>query len=283
MIDETAAEIADLRTHSSSAVARKAARALEELLDREYATVEEYLRDLERNSSALRRASPSHASLTTTQRDVVSAVEAADPDSIEAAKAATADAIDDVVADLEAATGEAAAKAADRLQDGDVVLTHDYSTTVLGAVRRAAEDGASLSVYVTEARPLTLGRKMARTLAEVESVEPTLVVDSAMGHALADCDRVLVGMDCVVGDTLYNRVGTYPIAATAADAGVPMTVAGASSKVVESGFSFEVESRPSSEVIREPPDGFAVENPAYDATPVGLLDEVVTEDGPADV
>ncbi|MFB6120583.1 MAG: translation initiation factor eIF-2B [Halobacteriaceae archaeon] len=283
MIDETAAEIREMRTHSSSVVATKAARALRDLLDREYASVEEYVRSLERNSQALIRANPSHASLVTTQREIQSTVEDADADTVAAAKEVTRDVIDRVIDRVETAAREAAANVAADLSDGDTVLTHDYSTTVTSAIQQAADDGASLSVYTTESRPLMLGRKSARTLADIDAVDVTLVVDSAAGHVLDDCDRVLLGMDCIVEDALYNRVGTYPLAATAADADVPLTVTGASTKIVESGFRFENDFRATSEVIREPPEGFDVENPAYDATPVRLVDEVVTEDGPADV
>jgi translation initiation factor eIF-2B subunit delta len=279
MIDETAAEIREMRTHSSSVVATKAARALEALLDREYATVEEYLRGLERNSNALKRANPSHAQLVTTQRDIRESVGDADPQTVEAAKAATRSAIDRVVDAVESAKEGAAAAVAAELADGDTLLTHDYSTTVLGAVERAVADGHTLTVYATESRPRMLGRKMARALADVEGVETHLVVDGASGHYLPECDRVLVGMDCIVDDTLYNRVGTYPILATAADVGVTTTVAGSSAKVVEGGFRFENDFRPTSEVIREPPEGFSVENPAYDATPTRLVDELVTEAG----
>ncbi|MFB6138364.1 MAG: translation initiation factor eIF-2B [Halobacteriaceae archaeon] len=279
MIDETAEEIREMQTHSSSVVAVKAARALEALCDREHATVEEYLVALQRNSDALRRASPSHASLQSTQRDIVDAVEAASPDTIEEAKAATREAVADVVDRVENAKQAAAANAADRLADGDTLLTHDYSTTVLAAIERAVADGADLEVYVTEARPRVLGRKTARELGSLDGVDVHLIVDGACGAYVCECDRVLLGMTCVAGDTYYNRVGTYPVAATAADTGVPVTACGSSMKVVAEPFEFEAEHRPVSEVIREPAEGFTVENPAYDATPTRLLAEVVTERG----
>lgn len=279
MIDETAEEIRSMRTHSSSVVAANAARALEELLDREYPSVEAYLRELEHNSSALRRANPSHASLVTTQRDIVDAVRTADPESVAAAKARTEGAIEEVISTVETAKHGAAETAASSLTDGMTVLTHDYSTTVLEALEAAARDGKALSVFVTEARPRHLGRKTARVLGEIDRIEPTLIVDSAVGHYMSEVDRVLVGMDCIVEEMLYNRVGTYPIAVTAEDNDVPVTVAGSSAKIVESGFRFENDYRPESEVIREPPEGFAVGNPAYDATPMTLLDAVITENG----
>jgi translation initiation factor eIF-2B subunit delta len=279
MIDETAEEIREMRTHSSSVVAVKAARALRDLLDKDYPTVEEYVRALERNSNALRRANPSHASLATTQRDIVERVRAAEPASVAEAKEVTSAAIDTVVEQVEGAKHEAAEATADRIEDGQTLLTHDYSSTVLEALELAAQDGKHLDVFVTEARPRHLGRKTARTLAAIDRIDPTLVVDGASGYYLGDCDRVLLGMDCIVEDTYYNRVGTYPLVATAADVETPVTVSGSSAKLVDERFRFENDFRDASEVIREPPEGFEVKNPAYDATPTRLLDSVVTDEG----
>ncbi|PSP31801.1 initiation factor 2B [Halobacteriales archaeon QH_10_67_22] len=279
MIDETVAEIADMQTHSSSVVAVKAARALLALSDREYPTVAEYLRALEQNSDALRRANISHASLQTTQREVVERVTDGDPESVAAAKLLTEDVVTEIVERVEQAKRRAAERAAGRLGDGETVFTHDYSSTVLAALRTAVAGGTDLTVYCSEARPRFLGRKMTRALAAIDGIEPHLTVDGACGTFLSECDRVLVGMDCIVDGTLYNRVGTYPLAATAADVGVPVHVVGAASKVVESGFVFENEHRSISEVIREPSDDFVVENPAYDATPVRLVEDVTTDDG----
>jgi len=278
MIDETVEEIADMQTHSSSVVAVKAAEALLALTDREYPTVEEYVRTLERNSHALRRANPSHASLQTTQREILSTVEDADADSVEAAKETTRDAVESVVDRVESAKERAAERAVEYLEGGTTLLTHDYSSTVLEAIERTVEAGAELEVYCTEARPRYLGRKMVRTLAELDGVEAHLIVDGAAGHFLPEIDQVVVGMDCIVEDTLYNRIGTYPLAATAADTDVPVRVVGAEAKVVTGGFAFENEHRSASEVIREPADGFAVENPAYDATPTDLLDAAITDE-----
>jgi len=279
MIDETVEEIREMQTHSSSVVAIRAARALEELLDREFASVSEYERDLERNSSALRRANLSHASLWSTQRRIVAAVEERDADTVEEAKAATAEIIETVIEDVENAKATAAKNVARGLEDGDVVLTHDYSTTVLEAIELAVGDGVELEIYATESRPRFQGRRTARTLAGADGVSVTLVVDGAAGHYLPECDWVLVGMDCIVDDTLYNRVGTYPLAATAADVGVPFVATGASTKLIDGGFRFENDFRSASEVLLEPSEGFDIRNPAYDATPIGLVNRVITDDG----
>ncbi|ELY52179.1 translation initiation factor eIF-2B [Natronorubrum bangense] len=279
MIDETVEEIQEMQTHSSSVVAVNATRALEDLLDREFATVEEYVRALERNGTVLRRANPSHASLQNAVREVVSDVSDADVESVDAAKERTQETIDTVISRVESGKRLAAENAVEHLEDGATLLTHDYSSTVLEAIEQAVEDGKSFEVYVTEARPRYIGRKTARALAEIDAVDTTLITDSAHGVYLEECDRVVVGMDCIVDETLYNRVGTFPIAATASQLDVPVTVLGSASKIVTEGFVFENEYRTGSEVMPEPADGFAVENPAYDATPTSLLEGVITDEG----
>jgi len=280
MIDETIEEIREMRTHSSSVVAVKATRALRALTDpeREFATTEEYLRDLERNSKALRRANHSHASLQNAQREVIERVDEGNPESVAEAKALTTQAIEAVTERITTAKRRAARNGASLLEDDTTILTHDYSSTVLGAIEHAAGGGTDIDLFVTEARPRYLGRKTARTLSSVEGVTVTMLIDSACGQYLSECDRVLIGMDCIVDDTLYNRIGTYPIVACAADLGVPVSVIGAGTKIIEEGFVFENEFRSPSEVMREPAEGFGIENPAYDATPTRLLDSVVTDE-----
>lgn len=279
MIDETVREIQEMRTHSSSTVAKHAAHALAELRDREYRSVEEFLQNLDRNSTVLRQANLSHASLQSTQRDIVDTVRDADPESTDAAKDHLITAIEETVDRIEDATDRTAAQAQALLNDGDVLLTHDFSRTVLSVLQRSAGEGRAHPVFATEARPRFLGRRMARELSAIDGIEPTLIVDSAAGHYLSEVDRVIVGMDCIVEEVLYNRVGTFPIAAAAAQLDVPMTVVGASSKVIDAGFRFENDYRSSVEVMREPTTAFEIGNPAYDATPTRLLETIVTDAG----
>ncbi|MBX0322026.1 translation initiation factor eIF-2B [Halomicroarcula sp. F13] len=279
MIDETVTQIEEMQTQSSSIVAVKAAEALRELTDREYHTVEDFVRSVERNSSVLRQTNRSHAPLYTSQQRIVTALSESSPETVDAAKEQLLAAIEEVVTEIESSKEGAAEKAATLVADGDVVLTHENSSTVMATLEHALESGKQLDLFVTESRPRFLGRRTARQLAGRDDVDVTLIVDGAAGHYLSECDRVLVGMNCLVDDTVYNRVGTYPIVATAADAGVPVTVVASSAKFIGSGFNFENNFRSPAEVMREPADGFDVANPGYDATPTDLLDSVVTENG----
>ncbi|MFC6754704.1 translation initiation factor eIF-2B [Halorubrum tibetense] len=280
MIDETVAEIRAMRTHSTSAVAVKATESLAELLDRDYRTVDEFERDLEHNAGVLRRSNPSHAALHNAMREVERTI-VGEPTSVDDAKQLLEETIERVVDDIETSKAAAAANAAERIADGDTLLVHDYSTTVLESIEAAAMGGAHLTVYVTEARPRTLGRKTARALAGMDRVDTHMVVDSAMGYALRDCDRVLLGITCITGGTYYNRIGTFPLVVTARELGVPVTAVGSGAKTIEE-FRFENEFRDAVEVMREPVEGVTIENPSYDATPVGMIDTVITDDGVRD-
>jgi len=266
-----------MQTQSSSIVAVKAAKALQELTERECHTVEDFYRVVERNSSALQRANRSHAPLYTTQQRIVTEVTESDADTVDEAKDVLVSAIEDVVTEVESSKDRAAQRAADLVSDGDVLLTHENSSTVMATFDHALDAGKELETYVTESRPRFLGRKTARQLAEREGVATTLITDGAAGHYLGEVDRVLLGMNCLIDDVVYNRIGTHAIVATASSFDVPVTVVGSSSKFIGSGFTFENTFRPASEVMLEPAEGFEVANPGYDATPTRLLDSVVTE------
>ena len=277
MIDQTVREIEEMQTQSSSIVAAKSATALRELTERECHTVEDFCRVVERNSSALQRANRSHAPLYTTQQRIVDEVTEADADTVEEAKEVLLSAIEAVVTEIESSKDKAAERAAGLIDDGDVILTHENSSTVMATVDHVLADDKEIDAYVTESRPRFLGRKTARQLAERDGVAATLITDGAAGHYLSEVDRVLIGMNCLIDDVVYNRIGTHAIVATAASFDVPVTAVGSSSKFIGSGFTFENTFRPPSEVMLEPAEGFDVANPGYDATPTRLLDSVATE------
>ena len=214
-----------MQTQSSSIVAVKAAQALGELTERESHTVEDFNRVVERNSSALQRANRSHAPLYTTQQRIVEAVTESDADSVEEAKDVLVEAIEDVVEEVESSKQRAAERAAELVDDGDVLLTHENSSTVMATFDEVVGAGKAVETYVTESRPRFLGRKTARQLAERDGVDVTLITDGAAGHYLEEVDRVLVGMNCLIEDVIYNRIGTHSVAATANSHGVPVTAA----------------------------------------------------------
>ena len=194
---------------------------------------------------------------------------------------------------------------ADLLADGDAVMTHcnagalatvDWGTA-LGLVYSAQEDGKDVSVVATETRPLNQGSRITTVELLERGVETTLIPDNASGLCLQQgrVDAVVVGADRVVleggeqfGDqgVVFNKVGTYKHAVVADRHDVPFVVAAPTSTVDADSTADEVEiERREPSELREiyghqnAPDDVDVFNPAFDATPMELVDYLVTERG----
>ena len=80
---------------------------------------------------------------------------------------------------LEESIKEIAEIGARRLKDGDVIMTHSYSSSVIAILKKAHEQGKRLRVFVTETRPELEGRDVARELA-AEGIDTTLIITSSI-------------------------------------------------------------------------------------------------------
>jgi methylthioribose-1-phosphate isomerase len=194
---------------------------------------------------------------------------------------------------------------ADLLSPGDTVMTHcnagalatvDWGTA-LGVVYSAHEVGTSVSVIANETRPLNQGSRITTVELLEHDVETTLVPDNASGLCLQEgrVDAVVVGADRVVLDggdafgdqgVVFNKIGTYKHAVLADRHDVPFVVAAPRSTIDEesSADEVEIEERDPAELqsiygTQNAPEDVAVYNPAFDATPMALVDYLVTEDG----
>jgi len=99
-------------------------------------------------------------------------------------------------------------------------------------------------------------------------------------------DKVVVGADRIVNDAVLNKIGTYNIAVLAYEHGIPFYVAAPMSTMDQSSTSEDavIEERNPNEITnigceRIAPEGIKVLNPAFDITPLELVDAVITEEG----
>ncbi|MEN8376760.1 MAG: S-methyl-5-thioribose-1-phosphate isomerase [Gemmatimonadota bacterium] len=171
--------------------------------------------------------------------------------------------------------------------------------TATAPVYLAHAEGLPVHVWVSETRPRSQGLLTAWELARA-GVAHTVVTDSACGHLLArgEVDVCLVGTDRTTarGD-VANKIGTYPKALAAREAGVPFYVAAPSSSIdwsLASGAAIPIEERDGDEVrvVGGVVDGARrsarildratdVANPAFDITPARLITGLITERGVA--
>ncbi|KZO91703.1 nagb/rpia/CoA transferase-like protein [Calocera viscosa TUFC12733] len=107
------------------------------------------------------------------------------------------------------------------IQDDAVILTHSYSRVVMQALLAAHRARKRISVYVTEARPRSLGVKTVHLLERFQ-IPCTLILDTAVAYIMDKVDLVLVGSEAVVeSGGLINAVGTAGLAVIAKDSGRP--------------------------------------------------------------
>ncbi|MDG5778540.1 S-methyl-5-thioribose-1-phosphate isomerase [Haloarculaceae archaeon H-GB2-1] len=191
------------------------------------------------------------------------------------------------------------------LEDGQTVMTHcnagalatvDWGTA-LGVVYSAHEAGSSVDVIANETRPLNQGSRITTTELLEHDVETTLIPDNASGLCMQEgrVDAVVVGADRIVLDggeafgeqgVVFNKIGTYKHAVVADRHDVPFVVAAPTSTIDPDSTADEVEiERRDPAELREiygsqnAPTDVDVYNPAFDATPMELVDYVVTERG----
>jgi methylthioribose-1-phosphate isomerase len=181
---------------------------------------------------------------------------------------------------------------------GEGILTHCNTGglvtagigTALGVIRRAHEQGKDIHVWVDETRPLLQGARLTAWELARLGIPHTLITDGMAATVLASgrAQRVLVGADRIArnGD-FANKVGTYALAIVARHHGVPFHPVAPWSTVdlsCTSGESIPIEERPAQEVrgygdTRWAPPQVSVFNPAFDVTPVALIESLVLDRG----
>ena len=191
------------------------------------------------------------------------------------------------------------------LGDGDTVMTHcnagalatvDWGTA-LGVVYSAQEADKDVAVVANETRPLNQGSRITTVELLEHDVETTLIPDNASGLCFQEgmVDAVVVGADRVVLDggerfgdqgVVFNKIGTYKHAVLADRHDVPFVVAAPHSTIdtERSADEVEIEQRDPAELreiygTQNAPAEVPVYNPAFDPTPMELVDYLVTETG----
>jgi translation initiation factor 2B subunit (eIF-2B alpha/beta/delta family) len=110
------------------------------------------------------------------------------------------------------------------------LMTLSLSGSVLAVMReladgeRIAEQGDLPPVIVAESRPRCEGLETARRLVEM-GYPVSVIADAAVAHHLKECDAAVIGADSVLADgSVYNKMGSLPLALSCRYSGVPLYV-----------------------------------------------------------
>jgi methylthioribose-1-phosphate isomerase len=218
--------------------------------------------------------------------------------SLDAAVAATLDAARAMLEADIAANRRIGALGAALIEPGRAVLTHcntgSLATggfgTALGVIRSAWADGRITEVFADETRPWLQGARLTAWELVHDGIPVRLLCEGAAASLLRSgrVGWVIVGADRIAanGDTA-NKIGTYGLAVLAREHGVGFMVAAPVSTIdfdMDNGAQIPIEMRPESEVLElagqvVAAPGAQAWNPAFDVTPAGFIDAIVTEHG----
>ena len=162
--------------------------------------------------------------------------------------------------------------------------------TALGVIRSAHRDGKVERVYADETRPWMQGARLTAWEMVRENIPVTLQVEGAAGRLmkLGKVKWVVVGSDRIAANgDVANKIGTYNLAVLARYHGVKFMVVAPTTTVdmnIAHGDDIHIEQRSADEVLSFAGERIAAEgaeawNPAFDVTPAGLVDVIVTEKG----
>jgi translation initiation factor eIF-2B subunit delta len=183
-----------------------------------------------------------------------------------------------------------AASMAEKIRDGDVILTYAKSSIVQRSLLQAHEEGKNFRVIVVDSRPLHEGKNLAETLANA-GIEVKYCLINGLSHNIQDATKVLLGAHAMMSNgRLLSRIGTALVAMEAKEAAVPVIVLCETVKFTERVALDSIvlnEIAPADELVIP---GGALEgwkdvkklqlcNPMYDVTPADYIQMIVTESG----
>ncbi len=226
---------------------------------------------------------PFAAPLVNASRELLHTITSPDVSKLEDVKEAVSTTVDRLLKRMLEETEEAAGIAARRLEDGDTVITHSYSRSILRTIEKAVAMGKRLRVIVAESRPLLDGVELAKALTKLD-IEVILIVDSAMRYMMREATRALIGADAVMADgSVVARTGAGLLALAASESRVRViVVAGTYKFYPETAYGLTIESPAlADEIVPEEHRELGVKGfaPLFEIVPPHFIDALATEKG----
>jgi len=278
-------EIRNDKVNGASQLARQAVKVLKVAAEHSRAdNVEQFLLELNGVGERLMVARPAMAPVFNIVSRFLSTLSRVSADvGLEAIKSLAISKADELANDSLQAVARIVNHGAKLITDGDRIMTHSYSSTVMAVLKEAFAKHKHIEIIVTRSGPGRTGERIAQELGR-SGLSVTFIDDAAMGLYISVASKVMVGADrvCADGD-IINGIGTYQLALAAEKAGIPFYVLYEALKFdlrLKSGEA-DLEEKEPSEIV-EPgrlPPGVRIKNPYFDITPLELVTGVVTESG----
>lgn len=172
------------------------------------------------------------------------------------------------------------------IKDGDTILMHSYSSTLMEIFIKAASAGKVFKVICTESRPLRESRNAVNILQDL-GIETVFISDASVYEFIPTADYIIMGADSLSADgSVANKMGTAQIAKLAAYCKVPVFIASELYKLdmrTQYGHVVELERRTKWELVNaddfRKTDKLEVINQFFDLTPANDIRAIITEFG----
>jgi len=278
-------EIKNDKTQGASQLARQATAVLKVAAERSQAdSAEQLLKELKGVGEGLMAARPAMAPIFNIVRRYLNALSEVSPgQGVGYVKSLAVSKADELARVSLQAIAEITSCGLGLIAEGDKIMTHSYSSTVMAVLQGTSAEGKHIAVIATRSGAGGTGQRIARELGR-KGMKVTFIDDTAAGLYVSSANKVMVGADRVCADgTIVNGVGTYPLALAAQKAAVPFYVLCETLKFDHRMRSDKVdlEEKEPSEVVGRAklPSQVSVKNPYFDITPLELVTGIVTENG----
>jgi translation initiation factor eIF-2B subunit delta len=277
-------EIKSDKVHGASQLARQAVGVLKVAVERSQAdSVAQFLGELREVGEELMSARPAMAPIFNIVSRFLSAMSQVPIDqSLDAVRSLAFSQADELTRASLQATAKISGYGSWLIADGDRIMTHSYSSTVVAVLKEAFAQGKHIEVIATRSGAGGTGQNIAKELGR-HGLPVTFIDDTAMGLYVSKVNKAVVGADRVCADgNIINGLGTYQLALAAQRASVPFYVLGETLKFdprLKSGQVDLEEEEPSAVVKAGSLPPVKVRKPCFDITPLELVSGMVTEDG----
>ncbi len=276
-------EIKNDRTHGASQLARQAVNVLKVAAQKSRAaTSKQFLKEQKEIGWQLMQARPAMAPIanivTILLDTIVGKAAAMDLAGIRLFAVSRAE---ELLQDSLKAVARVAEYGAKLVADGDIIMTHSYSSTVVAMLKKAFTEHPHIEVVATRSGAGGSGEITARELGGY-GIPLTLIEDTAVGLYISRVNKAIIGADRICADgKVVNGVGSYLLAVAAQRAGVPFYVLCESLKFDPrlKGEEVDLEEREPSVEPGSLPPGTRARNPGFDITPLELITGIVIEKG----
>lgn len=210
------------RTHGAAWLSREALGVMKLATEKSEAkSATDFLAELTKVAARLVEAKPSMASIANRVSRFLYEVSqrSKDEKDLDLLRSFARSKGDELIRDSMQAALKAAENGAAAIEDGDILMTCSYSSTICQAFGIAKNGAKEIEVIALESK--SYAEATARELKSC-GIPVQIIPDNRIGDYILRAKKVLVGADSILGDgSLINGTPTYELARAAKRAGIP--------------------------------------------------------------